>query len=134
MPCGRMSIASRSRSWDLRASAIAASASARVRSMSEGSMARSVGASVGARRRCGLVTAFPGRPKIRDAGTGFRFFCLVGRFFGITDLELATQRLPLVGEVLKKWYLLAVATLFRICALWRRRPADLPVWRAVLQP
>jgi hypothetical protein len=75
MPCGRISIASRSRSWDLRASVIAASASARLRASSP----------ISAGRRRGLESfglGFTGRPGLRAIAARLVFFPgrIVGNF------------------------------------------------------
>src|ERR1700676_2543860 len=101
MPCGRMSIASRSRSCDLRPSAIAASASARVRSISAHP--------AGARelRTEGFELGLAGRPKILTFkilafGAGLRFFCRIGRVLGMARSQLAFCVCQLSAKGLKK--------------------------------
>ena len=95
MPCGRMSIASRSRSWDLRASAIAASASARLRTISPISVATcllppdSFGLGLpGCRGRCAV-------------GRRLIFLWLFGRIFGIA--RPARFRGHFSDKCLKNW-------------------------------
>jgi hypothetical protein len=91
MPCGRISIASRNRSWDFRASAIAASASARLRTISP--------ISTDARRLLpgSFGLDFAGRPEIRLVAARLIFFAVVGRIFGIA----ASCSLPALGPVLR---------------------------------
>ena len=90
MPCGRMSIASRSRSCDLRASVIAASVSARVRATSaewtEGFGADLPGFGCGRFDRTGS----------RVIGARFFFFGFVGRIVGI-NRPVSHSALGVVG-------------------------------------
>ena len=118
MPCGRRSIASRSRSWDLRASAIAASASARLRTISPISTAtrRVPPASLG--------LGFAGRPGMR-AVVVRASACLIffGRIVGITRPTPHSQQAMFSDKCLKKWYLLPILP-------ESAAQLSLPVWKA----
>src|SRR5665213_3897307 len=103
MPCGNKSIASRNRSldfsWDLRASAIAASASARLRAISPMSAAP---------RRLppeSFGLGFEGRPGMRAMAACFIFLTVFGRILGIL-VPLAFCVLLFCDKCLKKWCLL----------------------------
>src|SRR3984893_11641456 len=106
MPCGRMSIASRSRSCDFRASAIAASASARLRTISP----------ISAEARRLLPKSFglglAGRPGMRVIAACFSFFAALGRIFGICA-PLAFCDVLFSDKYLKKWYHLPATRLVR---------------------
>src|SRR3954467_4238319 len=97
-----MSIASRKRSCDLRASASAASISARLRAISPA-------AANGLRPRLagGLGADFTGRPRKRIIAACLGFPAVL-RFF--VDIATLTPRITADGlwdKCLKKWYLLA---------------------------
>ena len=87
MPCGRMSIASRNRSWDFRASAIAASASARLRTISP------ISAETGRPLLRSFGLGFAGRPAMRAIAARCSFLTFLGRIFGIA---LRPNRIPRV--------------------------------------
>ena len=99
MPCGRMSIASRSRSCDLRASATAASTSARLRTISP------ISPATRRSRFAGFGLALTGRPGIRGIAACFSFFCFLGRMFGISTPYSHFRESKFCDKCLKKWYL-----------------------------
>src|ERR1700682_5675642 len=101
MPCGRMSIASRNRSCDLRASTIAASAAARLRTISP----------ISAETRRPLPESFglgfAGRPGMRAIALSFSLLVVFGRIFGIARPTRILHAM-FSDKYLKNWYLLPV--------------------------
>ncbi len=100
MPCGRMSIASRSRSWDFRASAIAASASARLRTISPISADDAAAAAWSFGTRLRWPTGDAGDRRM------LQLLAFFGRTFGIRLRPNRILRRLFSDKCLKKWYLL----------------------------